>query len=421
MTVSPLAFDVDPARGCIHCGVCLESCPTYLLTGLETESPRGRIHLMQQLAAGRAAPTSALRSHLDRCLACRACESVCPSGVHYGDLLENARAALETAGAVPRSKPASWRRRALLALLASPTWLDRAARVGALYERLGLRGLLRSSGLRRLLPAGLRRLESMYPPLTRPRYVAPARPAAPTARAAILLGCVMRVAYGDVHTATARVLSRLGVEVVNAPAQVCCGALHAHAGAREDAIRLARHNIAAFERAAIDVVVVDAAGCGAHLKGYAHLLADDPRWRDRAAAFSAKVRDVTEYVAGLGGDTPLGTLALRVTYQEPCHLVHAQRIRSEPRQLLRRIRGLELIEMAESDLCCGSAGSYNLTQPELSAALLERKLDAIAATRAGAVVSANPGCMLQIASGLAERRTPTPVLHIVELVDRAMA
>ena len=421
MTVSPLAFDVDPARGCIHCGVCLESCPTYLLTGLETESPRGRIHLMQQLEAGRAGPTEALRSHLDRCLACRACENVCPSGVRYGELLENARAALESAGAVPRSAPASWRRRALLALLASPAWLDRAARAGALYERTGLRRLLRATGLRRLLPPGLRRLESMYPPFARPRYRPPTAPAAPIARAAILLGCVMRVAYGDVHTATARVLTRLGVEIVDVPTQLCCGALHAHAGARADAIRLAQRNIAAFERAMVDVVVVDAAGCGAHLKGYAHLLADDPAWRDRAASFSARVRDVTEYLATLDVGAPLGTLALRVTYQEPCHLVHAQRIRSEPRQVLGRIRGLELIEMAESDLCCGSAGSYNLTQPELSSALLERKVAAIAATGADVVVSANPGCMLQVSSGLAERRSATPVLHIVELVDRAMA
>lgn len=421
MTLSPVAFDIDPARGCIHCGMCLESCPTYLLTGLETESPRGRIHLMQQLATGHIGPTAALRTHLDRCLACRACESVCPSGVGYGGLLENARAALEAAGAVPRSAPASWLRRGMLALLASPAWLDRAARLGSLYERTGLRAVMRRSGLRRRLPRGLRRLESLYPPLTRPRYRAPAAPAVPVARAAILLGCVMRVAYGDVHTATARVLTRLGVEVVDVPAQLCCGALHAHAGARPDAVALARRNIAAFEAARIDAIVVDAAGCGAHLKGYAHLLADDPAWRDRAAAFSARVRDVTEYVAGLGGGAPLGSLPMRVTYQEPCHLVHAQRIRSEPRAILRRIAGLELIEMAESEVCCGSAGSYNLTQPELSAALLDRKLAAIAATGADAVVSANPGCMLQVQSGLAERQRATPVLHIVEIIDRAMA
>lgn len=421
MSVAPLAFDIEPARACIHCGMCLEACPTYLLTRLETESPRGRIHLMQQLAEGRAPASESLRSHLDRCLACRACEVACPSGVGYGALIENARAALEHD---PNERPSvrtRMLRRIAFALFAEPRRLERAAAVLALYERSGLRSLVRSSGLRALLPKGLRRLEAMYPPLTRPRYRRPvAAPAAPTARVALLLGCVMRVAYGDVHTATARVLTKLGVAVVEAPGQSCCGALHAHSGAREEGIALAKRNIAAFEVADVDAVVVDAAGCGAHLKEYGHLLADDPEWRERAAAFSAKVRDVTEYLASLG-TARLGTLPMRVTYQEPCHLAHAQRIRNQPRALLGRVAGLELLEMAESDVCCGSAGSYNITQPRLSDALLERKLDAIAATGAEAVVSANPGCMLQVQSGLRERGSRVPVLHLVEILDRAMA
>ena len=421
MSTAPISFDVEPARGCIHCGMCLESCPTYLLTRLETESPRGRIHLMQQLAAGRLEATDTLRLHLDRCLACRACEAVCPSGVGYGALIENARAALEEHHAVPRSAPASWARRLMLGLLADPARLEGVAGLLSLYERTGLRRLLRSSGLRARLPSTLRRLEGLYPPLTRPRYRAPGTPATPIARVALLLGCVMRVAYGDVHTATARVLTRLGVAVVDVPGQLCCGALHAHAGEREDARRLARRNIAAFEAAEIDAIVVDAAGCGAHLKAYGHLLNDDPAWSERAAVFAAKVRDVTEYLASLGGTGPLGRLSLRVTYQEPCHLAHAQRIRAEPRALLRRVEGLELIEMAESDVCCGSAGSYNLQQPELADALLGRKIDAILATGANAVVSANPGCMLQVSSGLADRGQPTEVLHIVEVLDRAMS
>ncbi len=421
VTAAPLTFDVEPARGCIHCGVCLESCPTYLLTRLETESPRGRIHLMQQLAAGRVEATDTLRLHLDRCLACRACEAVCPSGVGYGALIENARAALEEHHAVPRSAPASWVRRLLLGLLADPARLEGVAGLLAFYERTGLRRLMRSSGLRSRLPRELRRLEGLYPPLTRPRYRAPEPPAAPIARIALLLGCVMRVAYGDVHTATARVLTRLGVAVVDVPSQRCCGALHAHAGERDDAKRLARQNIAAFQAAGGDAVVVDAAGCGAHLKAYGHLLEDDPAWRERAAAFAAKVRDVTEYLASLDGAAPLGRLRLRVTYQEPCHLAHAQRITAEPRALLHRVEGLELVEMAESDVCCGSAGSYNLQQPELADALLARKVDAILATGANAVVSANPGCMLQVQSGLADRGQRTPVLHIVEVLDRAMS
>ena len=420
--LAPLSFDVEPARGCIHCGVCLESCPTYLITRLETESPRGRIHLMEQVAAGRVAPTDTLRGHLDRCLACRACEAVCPSGVGYGALIENARAAFEEAHVVPRSRLAALLRRALLALVADPARLERVAGIASLYERTGLRRLLRVTGLRARLPKSLRRMESLYPPLTRPRYRAPAQPANATARVALLLGCVMRVAYGDVHTAAARVLSRLGVEVVDVPGQICCGALHAHAGARPDAVALAKRNIEAFERAKVDAIVVDAAGCGAHLKGYGHLLASDPAWVARAEAFAAKVRDVTEYLAERDGNTPLGRLAMRVTYQSPCHLAHAQRITQEPRALLRRVEGLELIEMAEAEVCCGSAGSYNLQQPELADQLLARKIDAIVATGADAVVSANPGCMLQVRSGLEERgQDHLPVLHLVEVLDRAMS
>jgi glycolate oxidase iron-sulfur subunit len=421
VTVAPLAFDIEPSRGCIRCGVCLESCPTYLLTRLETESPRGRIHLMEQLSLGRLAATDTLRLHLDRCLACRACEAVCPSGVGYGALIENARASLEEHHSVPRSAPASWLRRAALSIMGDPARLEAAARVLSLYERLGLRGALRATGLRRVLPRSLRRLEGLYPPLTRPRYEAPAAPAAPIARVALLLGCVMRVAYGDVHTATARVLTRLGVAVIDVPAQVCCGALHAHAGAREDALRLAKRNIAAFESAGLDAIVVDAAGCGAQLKGYAHLLETDHEWHDRAAAFASKVRDVSEYLVTLPLPARLGRLRARVTYQEPCHLAHAQRIKAEPRALLRRVEGLELLEMVESDVCCGSAGSYNLQQPAFADALLARKVDAIERTGADVVVSGNPGCMLQVQSGLADRGGHIEVLHLVELLDRAMA
>jgi glycolate oxidase iron-sulfur subunit len=420
VTTAPLAFDIEPSRGCIRCGVCLESCPTYLITRLETESPRGRIHLMEQLSLGRLAATDTLRMHLDRCLACRACEAVCPSGVGYGALIENARASLEERGQVPRSGPASWLRRAALAVIADPGRLEGVSGLLSLYERTGLRRFLRWSGALSLLPRSLRRLESLYPPLTRPRYKAPAAPAKPIARVALLLGCVMRVAYGDVHTATARVLARLGVAVVDVPEQLCCGALHAHAGERADAVVLAKRNIAAFEAVGVDAIVVDAAGCGAQLKGYAHLLHDDHEWHDRALAFSRKVRDASEYLESLPGAGPLGRLDRSVTYQEPCHLAHAQRIKAEPRALLRRVEGLELLEMAESDVCCGSAGSYNLQQPELADALLARKLDAIEKTGADVVVSANPGCMLQLRSGLDARGRKTEVLHLVELLDRAM-
>ena len=400
--------------------MCLEACPTYQLTGLETESPRGRIHLMDALAKGRIQATERVELHLDRCLACGACEAVCPSGVPYLSLIEAARAGLEQ-HARARGETRRLRDLLLRGIFARPALLDVLARVLSLYELTGLRALLRRTGALRLLPARLRRLEAMYPPLGRARYHAPAAPAAPVARVALLLGCVMRVAYGDVHTAAARVLTRLGVEVVDVPGQACCGALHAHAGDREGARELARRTVAAFESAAVDAIVVDAAGCGAHMKHYGALLADDPEWRDRAAHVAAKVKDVTEHLASLDLPASLGRLALRVTYQDPCHLAHAQRIRHEPRSLLRRVEGLELVEMAGADVCCGSAGSYNLTQPELADRLQSAKVRAVLDVRPDAVVTANPGCMLQISSGLRAGGSDLPVLHVVEVLDRAMS
>ncbi len=409
----------DLLQQCIRCGMCLQACPTYLLTGLETESPRGRIHLMDALAKGRAEPTPALVTHLDRCLGCRACEAACPSGVRYGSLIEHTRAQL--AARRPRSR---WRDVLLRQIVARPRVLDVFARVGSLYERLGLRRLARATGARRLLPRGLRRLESFYPPLARPRYQAPRRPHradATRGRVALLLGCVMRVAYGDVHSAAARVLDRLGVDIVDVPEQACCGALHAHAGDLETARALARRNIAAFERANVEAVVVDAAGCGAHMKEWAALLAEDPAWSGRAAAMAAKVRDVSEYLASLELPPSLGRLSLRVTYQDACHLAHAQRIRVQPRALLERVEGLELVEMPQADVCCGSGGIYNLTQPAYADALQRSKVDAILSTGAAAVVSGNPGCMIQIGAGLRDRGRDIPVLHLVEVLDKAMA
>src|SRR6266508_988865 len=391
MTIGHLSRVEDGLRQCIHCGMCLEACPTYQLTRLETESPRGRIHLMSALREGTIAVDSAARLHLDRCLACRACEAVCPAGVPYGELIEATRATIEDADRPRRGGIAAWLRRTALA-----------------------------TRLTRVLPGRLRRLERLSPSLTGPRYSAPAAPPAPRARVALLLGCVMRVAYGDVHSAAARVLARQGIAVVDPPDQVCCGALHAHAGERDEARGLARRNIAGFEAAGVDAVIVDAAGCGAHMKGYGALLADDQVWSARASAFAAKVRDVTEYLAEVAGER-LGRLELRATYQDPCHLAHAQGIRKQPRDLLSRVHGLELVETADADVCCGSAGSYNLTQPDYADALLARKVDSIVASGARAVISANPGCMLQIAAGLRERGIELPVLHVVEVLDRAMA
>jgi glycolate oxidase iron-sulfur subunit len=403
------AFDARGLERCIHCGLCLEACPTYRITLLETESPRGRLHLMGAIAAGRVDPANvATAEHLDRCLACRACEAVCPSGVPYGRLIESARETLAASRGIPRAG------RLLLRLAAHPRALGAVAAVLALGERSGLRRLVR-----RFLPARLRRLDALAPPLTRPRY-RPVALAAPRATVALLLGCVMRVSYGDVHSATARVLARHGVGIAEAPGQTCCGALHAHAGDRAEAVRLAKRNITAFGRSGADIVVTNAAGCGAQLRSYAHLLEDEPQWRDRAAALSGRVQDASEYLAGIAGDEDFGALGIRVTYQDPCHLAHAQGIRAEPRALLRRVRGLELVEMADADVCCGSAGFYNLAQPEYADALLDTKTDAILATKPDAVVTANPGCLLQLAAGLRSRgRDDVPVLHLFEVLDRA--
>jgi glycolate oxidase iron-sulfur subunit len=405
-----VVFDTTGLERCIHCGLCLEACPTYKITQLETESPRGRLHLMGAIADGRidARSSDATVLHLDRCLACRACEAVCPSGVPYGRLIEETRAGIaEARGISPLGQLLLWS--------VSRPWVLRAmAALLLISERTGLRNLTR-----RFLSPRLRRLDALAPPVGRPAYRR-VQVASPRSSVALLLGCVMRASYGDVHTATARVLAHLGAEVIETPGQTCCGALHAHAGDKAEAVRLAKLNIAAFEQA--DVILVNAAGCGAHLRSYAHLLEDRPNWAARAAALSSRVRDVSQYMDTIAGDETLGDLAMRVTYQDPCHLAHAQGIRAEPRALLARVRGLELVEMAGADICCGSAGYYNLAQPEYADRLLEPKIDAILETRPDAVVTGNPGCMLQIAAGLRSRgRADIPVLHVVEVLDRALS
>ena len=403
------AFDTTGLERCIHCGLCLEACPTYKITQLETESPRGRLHLMGAIADRRIdlSRSDATVLHLDRCLACRACEAVCPSGVPYGRLIEETRAAVAQArGISPLGQLLLWS-------VSRPWVLGAMNAVLSISERTGLRRLAR-----RFLSPRLRRLDALAPPVGRPQY-RPVQVESPRSSVALLLGCVMRASYGDVHTATARVLAHFGVEVVETPDQACCGALHAHAGNKEEAIRLAKRNVAAFERA--DVILVNAAGCGAHLKTYAHLLEDRPNWAARATALASRVRDVSEFLETIAGDETFGELAMRVTYQDPCHLAHAQGIRAEPRALLSRVRGLELVEMANADVCCGSAGFYNLAQPDYADRLLEPKIDAILATRPDAVVTGNPGCMLQLAAGLRSRgREGIPVLHLVEVLDRAL-
>lgn len=410
---------------CVHCGFCLPTCPTYAELGQEPDSPRGRIYLIKSLADGRIALTDSVAEHLSRCLDCRACETACPAGVQYGHLIEAAKAEIE------RQRPGAPLRRlvrriAFSRLLPSPTLLRLLAASLRLYQRSGLQALVRASGLLRLVPATLAASEALLPPLPPASErgplpeVVPAR-GAPAVRVGFLHGCVQDVVFRAHNQATLRLLTRNGAEVAIPRAQRCCGALHAHAGDPAQARALARENIAAFEATRVEAVIVNAAGCGAHLKGYGHLLRDDPVWRDRAGAFSRQVLDVTEFLARRPLAGPLGPLPMRVTYHDPCHLGHGQKVRGEPRALLRAIPGLELVDLRESEMCCGSAGIYNLTQPALAKRLLERKVRHLQATGAEAVVTANPGCILQIAAGVRRRRVPMSVLHIVELLDRAYA
>jgi len=410
---------------CVHCGLCLPSCPTYAELGQEPDSPRGRIYLIKALADGRVELSDSAAEHLSLCLGCRACESACPSGVSYGHLIEAARAELEA------RRPGSpvrrlVRRAAFDGLLPRPALLRLVARALRFYQRSGLQRLVRASGLLRVFPATLAASEALLPPLppagrggALPEII-PAR-GAPRGRVGLLHGCVQDAVFRPHNEATIRCLARQGVEVRIPRAQGCCGALHAHAGEPERARALARATIAAFEAGELEAVVVNAAGCGAHMKAYGHLLRGDPAWAGRAAAFAGTVVDVTEFLARRPLAVPLGPLPLRATYHDPCHLAHGQQVRSAPRALLRAVPGLELVELGEAEMCCGSAGIYNLTEPVMAQRLLDRKMAHVEATGAATVVTANPGCILQLAAGLRARGRNVEVLHVVEVLDRAYA
>jgi glycolate oxidase iron-sulfur subunit len=426
----------DPAifSACVRCGLCLPHCPTYLETLRETSSPRGRIHLIQAVSEGRLSLTSpGFVQQMYQCLDCRACEDVCPSGVQYGKLVETARAQIERA----RRRPLGQRvlRRAVFGGLFARMRLFRAtSRLLFLYQRAGLRWLARRLGILKLLR--VQEMEVLLPRLPA-RFVVPrgqvVAPSAqhiadqPRARVALFAGCIMSIAFAETDRATIRVLAANGCEVHVPKGQGCCGALTVHAGDLDRARVQARQTIEAFERlegySALDAIIVNAAGCGAALKAYEHLLCEDPAFAGRAAAFSAKVQDVTEFLGALLQRGELNRamrpLHLRVTYQEPCHLAHAQRITEQPRRLLGAIPGLQLVEMREPALCCGSAGIYNITQPEMSRRLLERKLKHALATGADVTVSANPGCIMQLQAGLRAAGSSMRVAHIIDLLDEA--
>ncbi len=410
---------------CVRCGLCLPTCPTYVETLVETSSPRGRIALIRAVAEERLPVTSPGFVHqMSECLDCRACEAVCPSGVKYGELLEPARTQVVRATAPSRTPAARLARSLLLGTLFGRLGVMRAvARLLAFYQRSGLQRLARGSGLLRAL--GMADLERAAPAIS-PRFFTPRdqryAAAGPQRGTALLhAGCIMHVAFAGWHEATVRVLQRNGIDVLVPSTQGCCGAIAIHAGEMDRGREMARRNIVALEESGADVYVVNAAGCGSALKEYGHLFADDPAWAERARAFSAKVRDVLEYLDELGLAPGLGRLEATVTYQEPCHLAHAQRITAAPRRLLGAIPGLVVREMRESSLCCGSAGIYNLTQPEMSARLRTRKIERIVEVDPQIVATANPGCALQIAAGLERAGRTIGVKHIVELLDESYA
>jgi glycolate oxidase iron-sulfur subunit len=404
---------------CVHCGLCTASCPTFVETGDENDSPRGRIYLMRAVTDGRLAMGRDVRRHLELCLDCRACESACPSGVQYGKLIEPYKIAIQK-DAPPDDRP-SLLQKLILHHLFPYAGRVRAALLPARWlQKLGVLDLAERSGVFKLLPPTLRRMEAMLPRLSGggSRLPAVSPPIGPKrARVALFLGCVADAMYPETTAATARVLQQNGCEVVVPEGQVCCGAIHYHSGAEAPALELARRNMVAFDPDAFDAIVVNAAGCGAMLKDYAHIL--PAAEHERAKAFVAKVKDVSEFLVALGPIPPTHPVPIRATYHDACHLCHAQQIRSQPRQLLGLIPGLELTPLEESELCCGAAGTYNLTQPEMSERLGRRKMDHIEATGARVVATGNVGCILQIARKIKERGSPIEVVHPVELLDRS--
>jgi glycolate oxidase iron-sulfur subunit len=397
----------------VHCGLCLPNCPTYLVTGFEAESPRGRIHLIQSLNEGRVEPTAAYRQHLELCLVCRNCESVCPSGVPFGRIMEAGRAQLYTQTKLP------WRER-VFRRLAFAEALPHQGRLRVLfglllvYQRTGLRRLVRP-----ILPKPLRDAEALLPELPRPfspRWEVYPAIGKVRYRVGLFTGCVMPLVYGPVHAATLRVLRHNGCEVHIPRTQSCCGALNVHGGERVISAELARQNMRAFLGRGLDAIVVNSAGCGSTMKEYGELVGGSD-----AAAFAALTKDVTEFLASIDLVPTRGRLERAVTLQESCHLAHAQRIREAPRKLLAMVPGLELREMARPELCCGSAGLYMLTQPAMAERLLDDKMQDVASTGATTIVTANPGCMMQLQRGLRQHGIRGEVRHVVELLDDAYA
>ncbi|MBM3811197.1 MAG: (Fe-S)-binding protein [Acidimicrobiia bacterium] len=406
---------------CVHCGLCLNACPTYRENGLEMDSPRGRIYQMNLVAGGAEIGPSYLE-HIELCLACRACETACPSGVQYGRLMEAARAEIEQRVHRPwtvrlaRSVVFGW-------LLPSRTGLRMAAGMLWAYRKLGIQALVRSVGLLRLF-GKLGELEQLAPDAELPTFFSQYGKVFPAEggrryRVALLGGCIANISFARLNEATVRVLQKNGCEVTVPDGQTCCGALHMHSGIRDQARELARQNIAALMQGNYDAIITNAAGCGSTLKEYGELLEHDNGSAAAAQEFSRKVKDVTEFLASMELTPPRGKLNVKVTYQDSCHLAHGQKVKAAPRQLLRAIPGLQLKEMMAADICCGSAGIYNVVQNEMSMAVLEKKMANVNRTGAAVIATANPGCMLQLRAGACLHGDGQRVAHVVELLDEA--
>ncbi len=414
-------LDKKLLKECVHCGLCLDYCPTYRVLGHEADSPRGRIYQVRQVYEGKvSADDPDFRQHIYACLDCRACQTACPSGVQYGAIIEAARAISEP----PNASERTIGKTILGSVFTRKPLLDLAGFGLRFYQRSGLQRVLRAIGALRLLPPRLKEMEAMLGPTQGGlrRWTAPRVTAAEGMaryRVGFIEGCIMPQFFSDTNAATVRVLAANGCVVYSPPRQGCCGALQMHTGDRPTARSLARRNIDAFEPLGLDAIIINAAGCGSTLKEYGHLLSDDPAYAARAAAFAARVKDVSEFLASIDLVPPTVPVPMRVTYQDACHLVHGQGIRNQPRALLRQIPGLELIEMKDSDVCCGSAGIYNLTHYDISVELLDQKMANLLATGAEAVVAPNPGCSMQLAFGARRARVELQQLHVVDLLARS--
>ena len=408
---------------CVHCGFCLPTCPTYMLWGEEMDSPRGRIYLMKMGREGKARLTESYVRHFDQCLGCMACVTACPSGVQYAPLIEAARAQLERNYRRPLAEVIQ--RQLIFNLFPYPQRLRAALWPAWFYQASGLRKLMRASGLFKLLPRKLQEVEALLPAITSRELRAELPERIPAQgpvrkRVGLLIGCVQRVVFPGVNASTARVLAAEGCEVIIPREQGCCGALMLHAGLEEQALEFARNLIEVFERTGADAIVINAAGCGSSMKEYAYLLRKDPLYAERAKRFSAKCKDISEALAELEPRAVRHPLHLRVAYHDACHLQHAQGIRSQPRKVLKSIPRLELLEVPDAAICCGSAGIYNLVQPEAAAQLGDLKVKNCLSTSPDLVASANPGCLMQISSGLKRAGKRIPVLHMIEIVDASI-